>query len=57
MNTTKRTHVIVPSRIKYLNAVKETAAVWDEKDHLEFKDGLDKWVEKMRHESEGRLKE
>ena len=44
-------------RLNYLNAVKETAGAWDDKDHPEFKKGLESWVRSLRDEDEKRLKE
>jgi metal-responsive CopG/Arc/MetJ family transcriptional regulator len=44
-------------RLNFLNAVKETAGAWDDKDHPEFKKGVESWVRNLREEDEKRLKE
>ncbi len=44
-------------RLNFLNAVKETAGAWDDKDHPEFKKGVEGWVRNLREEDEKRLKE
>jgi len=44
-------------RLKFLKAVKETAGAWDEKDHPEFKKGVESWARNLREEDEKRLKE
>lgn len=43
-------------RLNFLKAVKETAGAWQDKDHPEFKKGIDNWVTKLREEDEKRLK-
>jgi len=43
-------------RLNFLKAVKETAGAWQDKDHPEFKKGIDNWVRKLREEDEKRLK-
>ena len=43
-------------RLNFLKAVKETAGAWQDKDHPEFKNGIDNWVRKLREEDEKRLK-
>jgi len=43
-------------RLNFLKAVKETAGAWQDKDHPEFKKGIDNWVKKLREEDEKRLK-
>ena len=37
-------------RLNFLKAVKETAGAWQDKDHPEFKKGIDNWVRKLREE-------
>jgi hypothetical protein len=44
-------------RLNFLNAVKETAGAWDDRDHPEFKKGVEGWVRNLREEDEKRLKE
>ena len=44
-------------RLNFINAVKETAGAWDEKDHPEFKKGVETWVRSLRQEDEKRLKD
>ena len=43
-------------RLDFLKAVKETAGVWSDKDHPEFKKGVESWVRNLRDEDEKRLK-
>lgn len=43
-------------RLNFLKAVKETAGAWQDKDHPEFKKGIDNWVRKLREEDKKRLK-
>ena len=43
-------------RLNLLKAVKETAGAWKDKDHPEFKEGVDNWVRSLREEDEKRLK-
>lgn len=43
-------------RLNFLKAVKETAGVWRDKDHPEFKLGIENWVINLRDEDEKRLK-
>ncbi len=44
-------------QLKFLKAVKETSGAWKDEDHPEFKKGVGKWVEDLRKEDKGRLKE
>ena len=44
-------------RLNFLKAVKETAGVWSDEDHPEFKKGVESWVRHMRDEDKERLKE
>lgn len=44
-------------RLNFLNVVKETAGIWNDEDHPEFKKGVDRWVRRLRKEDEKRLKE
>jgi len=44
-------------RLKFLQAVKETAGAWKDEDHPELKEGVDKWVRGLRGEDDKRLKE
>ena len=44
-------------RLKFLQAVKETAGAWKDEDHPELKEGVDKWVRGLREKDEKRLKE
>ncbi|MCD6318301.1 hypothetical protein J7M02_04470 [Candidatus Aerophobetes bacterium] len=44
-------------RLKFLQAVKETAGAWKDEDHPELKGGIDKWVRGLREKDEKRLKE
>jgi len=43
-------------RLNFINAVKETAGTWKDKDHPEFKKGVENWVRRLRDEDEKRLK-
>lgn len=44
-------------RLNYINAVKETAGAWNDKDHPEFKKGVEGWVRDLREKDEKRLKD
>lgn len=44
-------------RLSFLDAVKETAGAWDDRDHPEFKKGVENWVRSLREEDEKRLEE
>ncbi len=43
-------------RRRQIEALKVAAAVWEDKDHPELKQGSARWVRKMRRESERRIK-
>ena len=43
-------------RLNFIDAVKETAGTWEDKDHTEFKKGIETWVRRLREEDEKRLK-
>lgn len=44
-------------RLNFLDAVKETAGTWNDKDHPEFKKGVESWVRRLRDEDKKRLKD
>jgi hypothetical protein len=42
-------------RLRQIEALKAAAGAWKDRDHPELKDGSEKWVRKLRRESEGRF--
>jgi hypothetical protein len=43
-------------RLRQMKALKAVAGAWKDEDHPELKQGADKWVRKLRQESERRFK-
>ena len=50
---TKRTHNA--KRLEQLRSLSRAVGCWKDEDHPELKDGADKWVEKLRDETEERF--
>lgn len=45
------------ARLRQLRALEAAAGAWKDKDHPELKGGADRWIKKMRRESDRKLRQ